>query len=117
MRRAHSIPNLSWRNKFAVGDLGGNYIEEERKTHSRDHGNGNAFAPPDLSVDYRKARELARRLIENGSDGLVVSGTTGESPTLTHEEKLELFRVVLEEVGGEAAVIAGTGGGTILARV
>ncbi|MGB4007633.1 MAG: dihydrodipicolinate synthase family protein, partial [Bacillota bacterium] len=65
---------------------------------------------PDLSVDYRKARELARRLIENGSDGLVVSGTTGESPTLTHEEKLELFRVVLEEVGGEAAVIAGTGG-------
>jgi 4-hydroxy-tetrahydrodipicolinate synthase len=40
----------------------------------------------------------------------VVSGTTGESPTLTHEEKLELFRVVLEEVGVKRLVIAGTGG-------
>lgn len=65
---------------------------------------------PDMSVDYRKARELARMLVENGSDGLVVSGTTGESPTLTLDEKLKLFQVVLEEVGEEAAVIAGTGG-------
>ncbi len=43
-------------------------------------------------------------------DGLVVSGTTGESPTLTPDEKLKLFQVVLEEVGEEAAVVAGTGG-------
>ncbi len=63
----------------------------------------------DMSVDYRKARALARRLVENGSDGLVVAGTTGESPTLSHEEKLKLFEAVLDEVGGEAVVFAGTG--------
>lgn len=63
----------------------------------------------DLSVDYTKARALARRLVQSGSDGLVVSGTTGESPTLSHEEKLELFEVVLDEVGDEAVVFAGTG--------
>ena len=63
----------------------------------------------DLSVDYTKARALARRLVQSGSDGLVVSGTTGESPTLSHEEKLKLFEVVLDEVGYEAVVFAGTG--------
>jgi len=63
----------------------------------------------DVSVDYRKARALARRLVQNGSDGLVVSGTTGESPTLSHEEKLKLFEAVLDEVGNEAVVFAGTG--------
>jgi 4-hydroxy-tetrahydrodipicolinate synthase len=63
----------------------------------------------DLSVDYTKARALARRLVQSGSDGLVVSGTTGESPTLSHEEKLKLFEVVLDEVGDEAVVFAGTG--------
>mgnify|MGYP000860150965 FL=1 len=63
----------------------------------------------DLSVDYRKARALARRLVQSGSDGLVVSGTTGESPTLSHEEKLKLFEAVLDEVGDEAVVFAGTG--------
>lgn len=64
----------------------------------------------DMAVDYNVARKLARYLTESGSDGLVVCGTTGESPTLTKEEKLELFRVVVEEVGGKAVVIAGTGG-------
>ena len=63
----------------------------------------------DLSVDYPKARALARRLVQGGSDGLVVSGTTGESPTLSREEKLKLFEVVLDEVGDEAVVFAGTG--------
>lgn len=63
----------------------------------------------DLSVDYAKARALARRLVQSGSDGLVVSGTTGESPTLSHEEKLRLFETVLDEVGDEAVVFAGTG--------
>jgi 4-hydroxy-tetrahydrodipicolinate synthase len=47
--------------------------------------------------------------VQSGSDGLVVAGTTGEAPTLTKEEKVELFRVVVEEVGGDAVVIAGTG--------
>ncbi len=63
----------------------------------------------DYSVDYACARKLARHLIENGSDGLVIAGTTGESPTLSKDEKIELFRSVVEEVGGKGVVIAGTG--------
>jgi 4-hydroxy-tetrahydrodipicolinate synthase len=55
------------------------------------------------------ARRVARHLVEHGSDGVVVSGTTGESPTLSDEEKLRLLEVVLDEVGDEATVIAGTG--------
>jgi len=64
----------------------------------------------DLSINISQARKLARHLVQSGSDGLVISGTTGESPTLTSEEKIELYRAVVEEVGGKAAVIAGTGG-------
>ena len=63
----------------------------------------------DSGVDYGRAAELAKRLVEDGSDGLVVAGTTGESPTLTDDEKLTLFKTVMEAVGGRAAVIAGTG--------
>ncbi len=62
-----------------------------------------------LEVDYGKARQLARYLVENGSDGIVVSGTTGESPTLTNEEKIRLFETVVNEVGDRAKIIAGTG--------
>jgi len=60
-------------------------------------------------VDYAQARKLARALIWSGSDGLVVSGSTGEAPTLSVEEKLRLFAEVLDEVGHDACVIAGTG--------
>ena len=63
----------------------------------------------DGGLDLDGARTLARHLVEHGSDGLVVCGTTGESPTLTHEEKLSLFRTVVDEVGEDATVIAGTG--------
>ena len=63
----------------------------------------------ELNVDYGRARELARMLVSNGSDGVVVSGTTGESPTLTNEEKLRLFREVKEALGDSYAVVAGTG--------
>lgn len=63
----------------------------------------------DLSVNLTQTRKLAKYLVENGSDGLVVCGTTGESPTLSKEEKISLFKAVVEEVGGKAAVIAGTG--------
>ncbi|NLV91937.1 MAG: 4-hydroxy-tetrahydrodipicolinate synthase [Firmicutes bacterium] len=63
----------------------------------------------DYSVDYQGAAELAEHLIENGSDGLVVAGTTGESPTLSDEEKVKLFATVVESVGGKVPVIAGTG--------
>jgi len=62
-----------------------------------------------LAVDYGKAAVLAKRLVETGSQGLVVSGTTGESPTLTDDEKVRLFRTVKEAVGDRAPVIAGTG--------
>jgi len=60
-------------------------------------------------VDFTRTAELAERLVATGSDGIVVVGTTGESPTLTHREKLDLFRSVVEAVAGRAAVIAGTG--------
>jgi 4-hydroxy-tetrahydrodipicolinate synthase len=63
----------------------------------------------DGAVDVERFRELATFLVENGSDGLVVCGTTGESPTLTDEEKLALFAAAVETVGDRATVIAGTG--------
>ncbi len=61
------------------------------------------------SVDYDAFQRLARHLVEHGSDGVVVAGTTGESPTLSDDERLELFRLAVEAVGGDATVIAGTG--------
>jgi len=60
-------------------------------------------------VDYAQARRLAQALLDSGSDGVVVSGTTGEAPTLTHEEKLRLFAEVKQAVDGRGVVIAGTG--------
>ncbi len=63
----------------------------------------------DGSVDYERFRELAQHLVENGSDGIVVFGTTGESPTLSDDEKLELLAAGLDAVGDRATVVAGTG--------
>ncbi|SDD44277.1 4-hydroxy-tetrahydrodipicolinate synthase [Sporomusa acidovorans] len=63
----------------------------------------------DYSVNYSEAAKLADYLVNNGSDGLVVAGSTGEAATLTTDEKLSLFKVVLEAVGDKATVIAGTG--------
>lgn len=62
-----------------------------------------------MKLDLEKARKLVPYLIENGSDGLVVGGTTGESPTLTKDEKLSLFKLVKEVAQNKAKVIAGTG--------
>ena len=59
-------------------------------------------------LDYTKARKLARKLLDSGSDGLVIGGTTGESPSMSDEEKIRLFAEVKEEIGDEGAVIAGT---------
>ena len=59
-------------------------------------------------LDYGQARKLAKGVIDSGSDGLVIGGTTGESPSMSDEEKLRLFGEVKEEVGDRAAVIAGT---------
>jgi len=61
------------------------------------------------SVDYVQAKNLARGLLDSGSEGFVVSGTTGECPTLTHEEKLKLFAEIKSVVGNRGTVIAGTG--------
>ena len=63
----------------------------------------------DGGVDYDRFHDLAQFLIEHGSDGLVVAATTGESPTLSDDERLELFRVAVDAIGGRATVIAGTG--------
>jgi 4-hydroxy-tetrahydrodipicolinate synthase len=61
------------------------------------------------AVDLDKFRELCRFLVDNGSDGVVVAGTTGESPTLSDEERLSLFATAVDELGGRATVVAGTG--------
>ncbi len=63
----------------------------------------------DGALDADAARRLAVHLVENGSQGLVLAGTTGESPTLSDAEKLRLLEAVLDEVGDRAMVIAGTG--------
>jgi len=63
---------------------------------------------PEGAVDYAQAGRLALALLESGSDGVVVAGTTGEAPTLTAEEKLRLFSEVKQVVGGSGLVVAGT---------
>jgi 4-hydroxy-tetrahydrodipicolinate synthase len=64
---------------------------------------------PDGSVNVGAFRDLANHLVDHGSDGLVVCGTTGESPTLSDDEKLELFAAAKDAVGDRATIIAGTG--------
>jgi 4-hydroxy-tetrahydrodipicolinate synthase len=71
-----------------------------------------AIATPfaeDGSVDFDAFQALARHLADHGSDGFVVAGTTGESPTLEDGEKLDLFRSAIEAVGDRATIIANTG--------
>lgn len=63
----------------------------------------------DGSINYQLAADFAENLINNGSDALVVAGSTGEAATLSADEKLELFRVVAQRVNGRAKIIGGTG--------
>src|SRR5919108_2347516 len=63
----------------------------------------------DGSLDIAAFRGLAAHLVDNGSDGLVVTGTTGESPTLTDDERFALYEAAIDEVGDRATVVAGTG--------
>ncbi|MBF2453229.1 4-hydroxy-tetrahydrodipicolinate synthase [Listeria seeligeri] len=65
--------------------------------------------PDKNKVCKKRIHHLVNHLIENGSDGLVIAGTTGESPTLSHDEKIKLFRQVIETNDGRAKLIAGTG--------
>ena len=64
---------------------------------------------PDGAVDLDRAAELADRLVGDGNDGLVISGTTGEAPTTHRGEKADLLRAVVDAVGGRATVVAGVG--------
>jgi 4-hydroxy-tetrahydrodipicolinate synthase len=64
---------------------------------------------PEGQVDYEMAARLADHLVENGSEGLAICGTTGESPALTWDEEYQLFQAVLQSVGDRASVLAGTG--------
>jgi 4-hydroxy-tetrahydrodipicolinate synthase len=64
---------------------------------------------PDGSVDTDSFRMLCRHLIDNGSDGLVVTGTTGEAPTLSDDERFSLYEIAVDEVGSTHKVVAGTG--------
>lgn len=63
----------------------------------------------DRSLDLEGARKLASYLVEHGSHGVVVAGTTGESPTLSDDEKIQLLEATLDEIGADATVICGTG--------
>ncbi|MCL4231891.1 MAG: 4-hydroxy-tetrahydrodipicolinate synthase [Dehalococcoidia bacterium] len=64
---------------------------------------------PDAEVDYPHARKLARYLVSAGNDGVVVTGTTGEAPLLTDDEKIRLWAEVKQELGAGATVVAGAG--------
>ncbi|MDQ1004589.1 4-hydroxy-tetrahydrodipicolinate synthase [Neobacillus niacini] len=68
-------------------------------------------------IDFNAAKTLVNYLIDNGTDGLVVAGTTGESPTLTTEEKISLFKFVVEVAAGRVPVIAGTGSNNTRASI
>lgn len=68
-------------------------------------------------IDFDATTRLLDYLIENGTEAVVVAGTTGESPTLSHEEKLALFRHVVKTVGGQIPIIAGTGSNNTQASI
>ena len=60
-------------------------------------------------LDLKRAQELAVRLVDKGTDALVISGTTGESPTVFYPQKIELFKAIIEAIGGRAPIIANVG--------
>jgi len=64
---------------------------------------------PDLSLDLPRAAQLARRLVQQGCEGLIINGTTGESPTISRPERLELFATVRDAVGGQVPLVANVG--------
>ncbi|MCX8006759.1 MAG: 4-hydroxy-tetrahydrodipicolinate synthase [Coriobacteriia bacterium] len=64
---------------------------------------------PELELDLPRAQELAIKLLDEGSDALVLCGTTGESPTVFYDQKMDLFRAVIEAVDGRAPLIANVG--------
>jgi len=71
----------------------------------------------DGKVDYEQAKKLALACLNSGSDGLVLSGTTGESPTLTHEEELKLYAEIKTAIDKRGSIIAGTGSNSTIEAV
>lgn len=69
------------------------------------------------TIDWESTEKMIEHLIATGSDSIIVAGTTGESPTLSHQEKLDLYRFTVEHVAGRAKVIAGTGSNHTLQSV
>src|SRR5882672_3418204 len=63
----------------------------------------------DGAIDFEAFQRLAQHLVDNGSEGIVVAGTTGESPTLSDSERIDLVRAAVEAVGERATIVAGTG--------
>ena len=63
----------------------------------------------DGAIDFEAFQRLAQHLVDNGSEGIVVAGTTGESPTLSDSERIDLVRAAIEAVGERATIVAGTG--------
>ena len=69
------------------------------------------------AIDYDRVEKLAKYLIENGSDAILVAGTTGESPTLTNEEEIELVSTVKRAVANKAKIILGAGSNSTASAV
>lgn len=81
-------------------------------------GSGVALVTPfktDMTIDHDAVRKLVRMQIDGGTDFLVVQGTTGESPTLSQEEKMELLQTVISENNGRLKIVYGVGGNNTIA--
>ena len=86
--------------------------------HNPFNGSGVALVTPfnsDMTIDFTALRELVRMQIDGGTDFLVVQGTTGESPTLSQEEKMEILKTVMEENNGKLKIVYGVGGNNTIA--
>ena len=68
-------------------------------------------------VDYEEAVRLAIYLVENGTDTILLTGTTGESPTLTHEEEFKLYEIIVKALAGKAKIMAGTGSNSTVTAI
>jgi 4-hydroxy-tetrahydrodipicolinate synthase len=86
--------------------------------HNPFNGSGVALVTPfnsDMTIDFAALRKLVRMQIDGGTDFLVVQGTTGESPTLSQEEKMEILKTVIEENNGKLKIVYGVGGNNTIA--
>jgi 4-hydroxy-tetrahydrodipicolinate synthase len=86
--------------------------------HNPFNGSGVALVTPfnsDMTIDFAALRKLVRMQIDGGTDFLVVQGTTGESPTLSQEEKMEILKTVIEENNGRLKIVYGVGGNNTIA--